>query len=963
MSDVFISYSRHDSGFVHHLFGALSAESKDTWVDWEDIPPTAEWLEEIKAAIEGADSVIFVLSPDSVNSEICKAEINHAAQHNKRLVPIVCREVEAEQVPNSLARLNWIFFRESDSFESSFSTLLEALNTDLEWLHDHTRLLVKALEWSSQNQEKSLLLRGSDLKAAEAWLAGSEQKEPAPTNTQTRYILFSQKARRKRQQVIGGALIFGISVALILASIAIYYSIVSESNRKTAVSRQLSAQSLQIAQNPRPVFGFLDRAALLAVAAGKVADTFEARDALLRLLQADFEAKPFLRDRLGSFSDIIQDVAFSANGRWIAAAHRDGTVILWDRQKEYRKRVLARLGKRVHAVTFSPDSKLIASASEQGQTGLIQVREVLTGKGLSEKPLFGHHGQPILGLAFSGDSRLLAGASSDNTIIVWDLARRELRYAPLQGHDAVEDVVFSPTGKKLASLGSGTVRVWDLEATKPSAIQLQTDESRVTGVAFSQDGALIATVNEGKDSDSKKRSVQLWDAMTGEALEPEDLDDRRLSETAGKVTAIRPDGKQFVSIVVRGEVGWRWVRQAQLRDVAEGGVLANLDVPGREVKVDALSFDTVGEVLAIAAESLGHKGSVWLWDVRSRLPMRRPLSGHKRGASVTVFSLSFSPDGSRLVSGGLDETIRTWDTLKAELVGKPLSLQRGRVLSVAISPDGKRMASGNADSSVLLWNRGKQSEPPILLGKHEGWVNSVAFSPDSKLLASGGDDKKVRLWDLASVSAGDRVLGEHKSKVNAVAFSPEGERIASASEDGTVSIWEPVTGERVAELIAGERGVVWDIAFSPNGKHLAIALENRADKLGEVWLWDMESKRLSGEPLGRHEYSARSVAFCSKDGRLASAGGDDRVRLWDLGTGKSLGEPLETTGIVSDVAFSPDCNWLAVAGQDKAIWLWDMDLRSRACRIANREFTRDEWIRYLGEEEPYREVCGYPDKD
>jgi WD40 repeat protein len=266
------------------------------------------------------------------------------------------------------------------------------------------------------------------------------------------------------------------------------------------------------------------------------------------------------------------------------------------------------------------------------------------------------------------------------------------------------------------------------------------------------------------------------------------------------------------------------------------------------------------------------------------------------------------------------------------------------------------MVSGNSDSSILLWRRDEESEAPILLGKHDNWVNSVAFGPDSKRLVSGGDDNTVRQWDLASDARG-RILGEHPSQVIAVEFSPEGDRIASASKDGTVRIWQSETGKLVKELKVGDRNVVWDVAFDPNGERLAIALENRTDKLGEVWLWDMVTERLLGQPLGRHEYSSRTVAFCPQGGQLASAGGDTTVRLWDIETGRSLGEPLRTSGIVSDVAYSPDCKWLAVAGQDEAIWLWDMDLHTRACHIANREFTHDEWIRYLGEGEPYKQVC------
>jgi len=950
MADVFISYSRRDSGFVHRLHDALSAENKDTWVDWQDIPPTAEWLEEIKSAIEGADSVIIVLSPDSVKSEICRQEIDHAAQHNKRLVPLVCRELDAKDAPDTLAKLNWIFFRESDSFDSSFQKLHEALEIDLDWVHDHTRLLVKALEWSGHNQEKSLLLSGADLKAAEDWLARSGQKEPAPTNTQTRYILFSQHARRRRQQLIAGTLAFGLAVAVVLASVAIYYSVVSERNRKVAVSRQLSTQALQITQSPSPQLGFYDRALLLAVEAGNFADTFEARDALLRVLQSDFHSKPFIRDRLGSFSNRVSDIAFSPDGRWIAAGCWDGNVTLWNRQDGQQRRVLRRRsGKRVHAVAFSPDSTLIATAHERGQ---IRIWEVSTGKLITEPPLVEHKGS-VLGLAFNNDGTQLASAGDDNFVIVWDVATRKPGHEPLLGHEGpVRDLIFSPAGKRLASLGEdGTVWLWDIGMDPPSAKQLQLGYGRAISVAFSQDGILIATVHQSEGV----KKLRLWDVMTGDALEHEALDGKRLGETAGRLADIRPDGKQFVSPIVKGEER-KW-QEAQLWDVTKGRSLINLRVPGREVKLSALSYGPEGEQLAIAVESAGYKSSVWLWDVRTRLPMGRPLRGHKRGASAGVFSLSFSPDSRQLVSGGFDGTIRFWDTLTAEPLPKLLQVLRGRVLAVALSADHKWMASGDAGSRVMLWNRSLDENPATLLGNHEGWVNTLAFSPDSKLLASGGDDKKVRLWSVNSEAAVDRVLEGHQNKINAVAFSPDGKRLVSADMGGMVRLWNSATGLPAAEPVTRNSGPVWDVAFSPDGKRLAIALQNQTDKLGEVWLWDEESERFPDEPLGRHEYSARAVAFCSQNGQLASAGGDNNIRLWDIETGEPLGEPLYTNGIVSDLLFSPNCRWLAAAGQDEAVWLWDMDLRTRACQIANRDLTPDEWQRYLSKEDSYRRTC------
>ena len=125
MSDVFISYSRRDIDFVRDLFDQLKARDREAWADWQDIPATADWLAEIYRGIEAADSFLFVISPDSVASEICILEIEHAVKHNKRLVPVVWKD--ADDVHQSMSAHNWVFLRQQDDFEANFELLIDAL--------------------------------------------------------------------------------------------------------------------------------------------------------------------------------------------------------------------------------------------------------------------------------------------------------------------------------------------------------------------------------------------------------------------------------------------------------------------------------------------------------------------------------------------------------------------------------------------------------------------------------------------------------------------------------------------------------------------------------------------------------------------------------------------------------------------------------------------------------------------
>ena len=152
MSDVFISYAREEQGFVGRLHAALAANKRETWVDWEKIPPTADWWQEICLGIENADNFIFVLSPHSVQSRVCKEELEHAVLHKKRLIPIIHSQVSRDQIPKVLRSINWIYFQDADDFDKSLQTLIGAIDIDLEWVKTHTNFVTKSTEWARKNR-------------------------------------------------------------------------------------------------------------------------------------------------------------------------------------------------------------------------------------------------------------------------------------------------------------------------------------------------------------------------------------------------------------------------------------------------------------------------------------------------------------------------------------------------------------------------------------------------------------------------------------------------------------------------------------------------------------------------------------------------------------------------------------------------------------------------------------------
>jgi formylglycine-generating enzyme required for sulfatase activity len=191
---VFISYSRKDLAFADRLDATLKARGLEALIDRTEIYSFEDWWKRIQALIGEADTVIFVLSPDAVDSDICRKEVAYAASLNKRFAPIVCRPVDASKVPPELSRLNFISFEDDPRFESNADKLAQALSTDIEWIRRHTELGVSALNWERANKPRGLLLRSPALDAAERWIDQQPQGAPSPTASMRAFIADSRKA-------------------------------------------------------------------------------------------------------------------------------------------------------------------------------------------------------------------------------------------------------------------------------------------------------------------------------------------------------------------------------------------------------------------------------------------------------------------------------------------------------------------------------------------------------------------------------------------------------------------------------------------------------------------------------------------------------------------------------------------------------------------------------------------------
>ena len=298
----------------------------------------------------------------------------------------------------------------------------------------------------------------------------------------------------------------------------------------------------------------------------------------------------------------------------------------------------------------------------------------------------------------------------------------------------------------------------------------------------------------------------------------------------------------------------------------------------------------------------------------------RPIEVMRMYHQRYVMSVAYSPDGSRIVSGGWDNTIRIWDAQSGQPVGEPLVGHDGNVYSVAYSPDGSRIVSGSGDNTIRIWNA--QTGQPLgePLAGHDGVVYSVAYSPDGSRIVSGSRDNTVRIWNAQTGQPLGEPLAGHDGDVYSVAYSPDGSRIVSGSGDNTIRIRDAQTGQPLGEPLAGHDGNVYSVAYSPDGSRIVSGSGDNT-----IRIWNAQSGQPLGAPLKEHDYFVLSVAYSPEGSRIVSGGVDNTVRIWDAQTGQPLGEPLKGhVGGVDSVAYSPDGSRIVSGSRDNTVRIWNV---------------------------------------
>jgi WD40 repeat protein len=924
--DAFLSYAREDRKFVEQLRGDLIAAGLEVWVDVEDILGGARWRERVTRGIEACKAFVFVISPDSVASGPCKEELSLAGSLNKLIVPVVRRTVY-DELPPGLSEFEWIFIgedadRDVETRNRGVGTrkLVEALQTDLAWRDAHTRLAARAREWVDGDRNGSYLLRGADLRAAEAWLAQQEGHREQPTAAQTEYVARSRQAAGRRLRALLGGLGVALAVAIALAIVALVQRDSAVHNQHVAESRALTVESSQ------QLGSDAELATLLALRAVRTDSTSGAVLALRQAVGAD-QLTHVLRNGpatvrydpadasilatgasdgtidiwngqtgklIASYPKVAPesiapaDLAFGLTGEQLIAGDGQGRIHLWNLQN-HTAEVLptaATASGPASAVAFGPDIMAIGtykgyvtilrpSGASFAPAGVIDVKAAITNLA------FDPSGGSLLITTSHGEAQLVSGTGT----LLLERA----------GGSAADVAAFSRDGQRIVmgDVGGG-VYLWSgagkLVAT-PSLPDDGSGSTQVFSAGFSPDDQLLA-VGYGTGQ------VGVFDASTGGFVNAITASDvavesvaflpndtlvvgyadgvtREFDPTAGTQLAALGDGPGDLVDAAANSTG----SQIATED-AEGGLHLWNAFPGRVL------WNAPGA--SVAGLTPNGRSLVWL--------VGQTLEADTGGRTRSLGTLSdsgalhvtpwFSADSRMAVipqdEGATLVNLRTG--VRATLIDArvyPTKLSFGQVGS--FNRNDTRFVAPVTSGGAAIWNTGGHLVRRIDAGKT---IDQALYSPSGAQIAVAGENGTAYL--IPSAGTGATMMLANPSNAGAVtdvAFSPNGRLVATATNglDPRVRLWSTITGREVGSGLT-EDG--YFVAFSPDGEQLATATVGENVLVVPVSSHGFESSAAQTISTGL----ASSAAFAS-GGQLivdqaGSGAGGTGPAVFDLASGQ-----------------------------------------------------------------------------
>ena len=824
------------------------------------------------------------------------------------------------------------------------------LNEDRESLRVHRHLTRSTQAWDAMGRDQGELYRGARLAAALDWADGRADLTAderafleASSAEQEREL---RDARRRARRLRG--LLAGVGVLLVLALVAGAVALVQRGRARhsatVAQSGRLAAQSREAAPS-HP-----DLALLLALEAGSLDNSVDTRGTLLGALEQGSRIRAWLQ-----LDTQVSGATFSPDGKLAALVTDEGIRLVDTATWRPVGAPLRSSHGPWHGIDWSPDGGMVAIAGSEGRVELWDVATRQLVRQLPD-PAAVRAPEPALStVRFSPDGRVVAAGPQElNHVTLWNTATGRMIGRPIvtnpPGTGGAQSVDFSPDSKRIAVPGStGTVGIWDVATGRRVGKPLRIGDADVVSAIYAEAGRVLIASDEGG-------FVSMLDIATARSIgRPLSVGD----EPAGTLD-LSPDGRLLASATFAGPV-YVWDVKT---GVPYGGTLTADTTP-----VNDVAFSPDGRTLVSS-----HPSSAVVWSMDGEQAVGRPFGG----PSELITAMAFSSDGKRLVAGRFDGDTLVYDRVTRRA---PVRINGDSVVSsVAIHPDGQLIAIGTVDGRVRFFDAASGAEVGRPIIERSAAVWQVTFSPNGSLLAvsvdpNGADNRfylqqkngVAELWDVASRRRVGRVAPEAGS-VFAVAFNPDGSLLATGSYRGQLDLWDVATRTHHGKTMRVAGDAVLSAAFDPANELLATG----GSGIGPVRVWRVADQRAFASLAG-HTGQVVGTAFDSNDTYLATSTLIGGTRLWDPATGLGYGgelassprpaslEPtIDLPGLLLRNAFSPDGKQLAVPGVDTRAMLWDLDpavWRERACAIAGRNLTPEEWRLYMPSAMDYRATC------
>jgi len=914
MTQVFISYSEQDRETMEKIRNSLRRESLTVWTNTTDIQTGEDFQSAIDRGIEQTDNLVYLLSPDSVESEYVRKEIDYAVSLHKRIIPVLVRETPPESIPKALQGVQYIDLTDNvaeGDYVLDESKLLKIIHQDEAYYNEHKVFLTQALKWERQDKNPSILLRGYNLRSAEAWLkVGQKRTQHRPTALIEEFI-----AESLRQPPLESLDVF-ISYSRADSDLARKLNNELQLQGKTTWFDQESIASgadfaREIEQGIQSSNNFLfilspqsvnsPYCAMEVEYAAKLNKRFvtllhrsvnsaDLHPELAKVQWIDFNQNE--GDFNANFNQLVRTLDtdrehLQNHTKWSQRA------LEWQ-QKNKTKDLLLRGSELAIAEFWLKDIQ-----SQKKQPIATELQKAYIAESSAEK----RKNKMLLRGAVVGALSIVTLATIGITEAKNQNQRAELkenagRVQTLLNADPVEALILAikATGESVAA-SLNDVRGRETFSRVQSSLRDAAGDARernlltanteaVNSLALSPNGKILASA--GDDG-----MIRLWDTSGNPIGQPIDPLPNGLKTRLYSV-AFSPDGKTIVSGDEEGTI--------RLWNIS-GKLIKGFK--GHQGSVSSIRFSPDGKTIVSGSDD----GTIGLWNTDGNR-VGKPFKGHKDG----INSIALSPDGKTIVSGGNDKTVRLW-TRQGKLIGQPWTGHEGMVTSVAFSPDGKTIASGSYDGQIRLWKTSGEAIGKPFKGHEGAPILSVAFSRTGSVIVSGGWDGSISLWDLR----GNPLLGHpligHLGAVSSVALSPDGKTIFSSDDIGTIRLWD-TDGYLIGQPFTQD-APVFSAAFSPDGKTIVSGSYD-----GTIRLWDTD-----GNPIGQsfkgHTDRVSSVAW-SPDGKTIVSGSFDKtIRLWNT-SGNPIGQPFKGhTDRVSSVAFSPDGKTIVSGSEDMTLRLWD----------------------------------------